>query len=84
MSNAFYSVPEVKNEPCLNYGPDSPEKKAVKAALKTMRAKKMDIPMIIDGKEVFTKKKFPLSPPHDIKHKLGTYSQGNKLSLIHI
>ncbi len=78
MSNAFYNVPEVKNEPCLNYGPDSPEKKAVKAALKTMRAKKMDIPMIIDGKEVFTKKKFSLSPPHDIKHKLGTYSQGNK------
>ncbi len=78
MSNAFYNVPEVKNEPTLHYGPNSPEKKAVKAALKSMRSKKIDIPMVINGEDVFTKKKFPLSPPHDIKHKLGTYNQGAK------
>jgi len=78
MSNAIYKVPTVTNEPVLSYAPGSLEKAEVKAALKSLRSKKMDIPMVIDGKEVFTKTKHKLHPPHDIKHVLGTYSQGSK------
>ena len=78
MSNAIYKVPEVKNEVCLTYAPGSPEKKALKAALKSMRSKKRDIPMHIGGKEVYTENKVMMAPPHDRNHSLGTYSKGNK------
>lgn len=78
MSNAIFKVPEAKNEVCLTYAPGSDERKAVKAALKSMRSKKIDIPMVINGEEIYTKTKVKLSPPHDHKHKLGTFNKGNK------
>lgn len=81
MSNAIYQVPEPKNEVCLTYAPGSAEKKALKAALKAMRAKKIDIPMVIGGNEIFTKKKIKLHPPHDKKHVLGTYNNGTKVQV---
>jgi len=77
MSNAIYKVPKTKNEPVYSYAPGSEERKNVKAALKSMRAKKIDIPMIINGQEVFTKNKVKLRPPHDIKHVLGTFNKGS-------
>ena len=78
MTNAIYNVPATKNEPVYSYAPGSPERSAVKAALKKMRSKKIDIPMVIGGKDVYTKNKLPLSPPHDHKHILGTYNKGTK------
>lgn len=78
MANAIYSVPEVKNEPCLTYAHGSPEKKALKAALKKLRSQKLDIPMVINGEDIYTKSKISMAPPHDIKHKLGTYNKGTK------
>ena len=63
MSNAIYKVPETKNEPVLSYAPGSAERAAVKATLKKMRAKKIDIPMVIAGKDVYTKTKVKLHPP---------------------
>ena len=78
MSNAIFKVPEPKNEPVFSYAPGSPERAAVKATLKKMRITKKDIPMIINGEEVHTKNKKPLSPPHDHKHILGHYSRGTK------
>jgi len=78
MANAIYTVPEVKNETCLTYAPGSPEKKALKAALKRLRSQKIDVPMVINGQEVFTKSKVDMAPPHDIKHKLGTFNRGTK------
>lgn len=77
MSNAFFTVPVPKNEPVLSYAPGSPEKKALKAALKEMSSKQTDIPMYIGGEKVFTNDKKEIHPPHHIKHVLGTYSQGN-------
>ena len=59
MSNAIYKVPQPTNEVCLTYAPNSPEKKAVKAALKKMRSSKQDIPMVIGGKDVGLRKKAP-------------------------
>ena len=56
MSNAIFQVPIPKNEKVLAYQPGSPEKKAVKAALKKMKSKEIDIPMTINGKKVKTKK----------------------------
>ncbi len=78
MSNAIYAVPAAINEPVLNYAPGSPEREALKAAIKKMRGEMRDIPMYIDGKEVRTEKKIRVAPPHDHQHTVGYYHQGDK------
>jgi 1-pyrroline-5-carboxylate dehydrogenase len=78
MSNAIYQVPVAVNEPVLEYAPGSPEREAVKAALKNMRAGVRDIPMYIMGKEVRSGKLVRIAPPHDHKHTVGNYHQGDK------
>jgi 1-pyrroline-5-carboxylate dehydrogenase len=77
MSNAFYTVPAPKNEPVKEYRPGSPEKLALKEALKEARSKEIDAPMYIGGKKVYTDNKQRMFPPHDHKHTLGTFNQGD-------
>ena len=78
MPNAFFQVPEIKNEPVLSYAPGSPEKAAVKKALASLKKKQLDIPMVIGGKRIRTKKKVKIRPPHELSHELGTFSKGDK------
>ena len=79
MANAFFNLPEVRNEPVLNYQPGSPEKATLKAAIAAMKSKEIDIPMYIGGKHVSTKEKIRIHPPHDIQHTLGYYSRGSEV-----
>ncbi|QKJ29046.1 L-glutamate gamma-semialdehyde dehydrogenase [Mucilaginibacter mali] len=78
MLKGFFNAPQPVNEPVLNYGPRSVERAALKAALEDARSKQIDIPMYIGGKEVRSGKTAELRPPHDHKHLLGTYHEGNK------
>lgn len=78
MSNAFFEVPYPYNEPVLPYGPGSTEREEVEASLKARRNKVIDIPMIINGQEVRTDNKEDIFPPHDLKHKIGTFHKGDK------
>ena len=78
MSNAFFKVPDPKNEPVYSYEPGSQARKNVKSALKSLRSQKTEVPMIIGGKEVKTNTKISLHPPHDRKHVLGYYYKGSK------
>ena len=75
--NAVYNIPPAFNEPVLNYAPNSAERISLKAALKEARAKVMNIPMYINGKEVRTGKTKALNPPHDHQHLLGHFHQGD-------
>lgn len=77
MATGFFNVPVAKNEPILNYAPGSPEKVKLQAALAEARAQQIDVPMFIDGQEVRTDNKMPMSPPHDHQHILGHYSEGD-------
>jgi 1-pyrroline-5-carboxylate dehydrogenase len=77
MLKGFFNVPTPQNEPVLNYGPRSVERAALKVALDEARSKKIDIPMYIGGKEVYTGKKLEIRPPHDHKHLLATFSEGD-------
>jgi 1-pyrroline-5-carboxylate dehydrogenase len=77
MSLSISNIPLPKNEPVLSYAPGSPERKALEQALKTARAKEVDIPMYIGTEEVRTGKKRKLSPPHDHGHVLGHYHEGD-------
>jgi 1-pyrroline-5-carboxylate dehydrogenase len=77
--NGFFKVPTPKNEPVLNYAPGSKERTLLKKALEEARAQVLDIPMYIGGEEVRTEKKKALNPPHDHKHILGYFHEGDKL-----
>ena len=76
MLKGFFNVPTPVNEPVLNYGPRSVERAALTAALQEARAQVTDIPMYIGSKEVRTGKTVEIRPPHDHKHVLATYHEG--------
>ncbi|MBS1559197.1 MAG: L-glutamate gamma-semialdehyde dehydrogenase [Bacteroidetes bacterium] len=78
MSTGFFKVPTPKNETVLSYAPGSKERAALKKALEEARAKELDIPMYIGAEEVRTGNKKKLSPPHDHRHTLGYFHQGDK------
>ena len=78
MLKGFFNVPAPQNEPVLNYGPGSAERAALKAALDEARAHQIDIPMYIGDKEVRSGKTAEIRPPHDHKHVLATYHEGDK------
>ena len=77
MANAFFKVPEPKNEPVMGYAKGSPERAALKAQIAAYKSMVMDIPMIIGGKEIRTENKIAIHPPHELKHVLGHYYKGN-------
>ena len=66
-------VPQPINEPNKTYAPGSPEKLALKARLKSMAAEKIDIPLIIGGREIRTGKLEKSVMPHDHGHVLAEY-----------
>ena len=73
MHNAYFEYTEPKNEPVLNYGPGSAERKALQQTLAEMKSSQRDIPMYINGKEVRGDKKKEIRPPHETAHLLGHY-----------
>ena len=79
MPKGFFNVPIAKNEPVKTYAPGSDERRELKQMIAEMRSKETVIPMCIGGKEVFTDNKVRISPPHDIKHTLGYYYQGDAI-----
>jgi 1-pyrroline-5-carboxylate dehydrogenase len=77
MSNGFFNVPIAKNEPVKTYAPGSPERNELQQMIAALRSKEVIVPMYIGGKEITTDKKVRIAPPHDHKHTLGYYYQGN-------
>lgn len=78
MPKGFFNVPTPKNETVLSYAPGSKERAALKKAIEEARGQVLDIPMYIGGDEVRSGNKKTISPPHDHKHILGHYHEGDK------
>jgi 1-pyrroline-5-carboxylate dehydrogenase len=78
MSTGFFKIPTPINEPILSYAPGSKERALLKKALADARSTVLDIPMYIGAEEVRTESKKTLSPPHDHKHILAHYHEGDK------
>jgi len=76
MSKAISQVPLAVNEPVNSYEPGSPEVKSLIDTYKKMWAEKVEVPMIINGKEVKTDTKVQLQSPQDHAHDFGFYYQG--------
>ena len=73
LNNAILKVPTPANEPINSYAPGTPERDLLKAAIADIAAKKVEIPLIIGGKEVRTGKLGKVIMPHDHQHVLGEY-----------
>ncbi len=77
MSQKIFHVPEAVNEPVRSYAPGTPERGALKRAIEEARSKEIEIPMFIGGKEIKSGNLVAIRPPHDFKHILGHYHQGD-------
>jgi len=76
MALGFFKVPDPENETVYTYAPGTTERTRLKDAISVVRSQVVDIPMIINGKEVRTNNRIPIYPPHDIKHLIGYYNKG--------
>ncbi|CAN5537550.1 L-glutamate gamma-semialdehyde dehydrogenase [soil metagenome] len=66
-------VPPPLNEPVKSYAPGSPEKLALKTRLADMAGERIDIPIIIGGKEIRTGDLSQSVMPHDHAHVLADW-----------
>ncbi len=78
MQKSLYFAPPAKNEPVLTYKKGSNEREKITKAIEWCRSNLVDIPMIIDGKSVYTENKIKIHPPHDHRHLLGYYHRGDE------
>jgi 1-pyrroline-5-carboxylate dehydrogenase len=76
--NGHRRVPPPVNEPIRSYAPGSPERASLKARLKTMAGEKIDMPLVIGGKDVKTGECGRSVMPHDHAHVLGEYHKASE------
>lgn len=78
MINAYFNVQTPQNEPVLSYAPDSPERALLEQELERQYNTKIEIPLIIGGKEVRTGKLGKSICPHRHNHVLAEYHQAGE------
>jgi 1-pyrroline-5-carboxylate dehydrogenase len=66
-------VPPPQNEPNLTYAPGTPERAELKARLTAMATERIDIPVIIGGREIRTGRTAHAVMPHHHAHVLADY-----------
>ena len=70
-------VPAPVNEPIKGYAPGSPEKKALKERLKQMAKERVEVPLIIGGREIRTGETGQAVMPHDHRHVLADWHKAS-------
>jgi 1-pyrroline-5-carboxylate dehydrogenase len=78
MPNGIAPIPSPVNDPVRSYAPGSPEKKSLKATIEKMLSDKIEIPLVIGGKEIRTGNTADAVCPHDHHHVLGTYHKAGE------
>ncbi len=73
MNNALIHFEKPSNEPVKSYKPGSPERESLKKELERQSGEIVEIPCIIDGKEVRTGDMGEVVMPHDHKHVIARY-----------
>ncbi|HPS40363.1 MAG TPA: aldehyde dehydrogenase family protein, partial [Candidatus Cloacimonadota bacterium] len=71
----FFTVPVPKNESQLSYAPGSQARDMLKRSLTELYNQHIEIPAIINGKEVFSGSTDSCICPHEHGHKLATYQK---------
>jgi len=75
--NGNRRVPPPVNEPIKSYAPGSVERAALKERLRSMSAERVDIPLIIGGKEVHTGELAQTVMPHNHRHVLAQWHRAS-------
>ncbi|NPA67885.1 MAG: L-glutamate gamma-semialdehyde dehydrogenase [Chlorobi bacterium] len=73
MINAIYKFSRPENEPVKSYAPGTKERKELREKLEELKNQKLDIPLIIGGKEIRTGNTGKVVMPHNHGHVLATY-----------
>ena len=73
MANAKFEVPFPPNDPICDYLPGSPERASLKKRYAELKNQKIEIPLIIGGKEIKTGDMGECVLPHDHKHVIATF-----------
>jgi 1-pyrroline-5-carboxylate dehydrogenase len=76
--NGTRRVPPPVNEPVKAYAPGSPERAELKARLKAMASERVEIPLVIGGKEVRGAETATAVMPHDHGHVLADWHRASK------
>ncbi len=71
-------VPPPTNEPVYDYAPGSPERAEIKARLQAMASERIEIPLIIGGREVRTGRLAQAVMPHDHHHVLADWHKASR------
>ena len=72
-TGGIYAVPAPFNEPIKSYAPGSPERAELKARLASMATERIEIPLIIGGKEIRTGKTQQSVMPFNHRHVLADW-----------
>ena len=81
MNNSIISTPRPVNEPIYGYEPGSPHRAALQKALQEMQASVIDIPVIIDGKEIRTGTTGKVVMPHDHRHVMAVWHKAGAIEV---
>ncbi len=73
MMNQIPKVPTAVNEPVCHYEPGTPQRRELKAKLKELKSRELEIPLIIGGQEVYTGNTAESVMPHNHGHVLARY-----------
>jgi len=76
--NGTRQVPPPVNEPVKAYGAGSPEKASLKARLESMAGERIEVPLIIGGREVTTGDLTQAVMPHDHGHVLADWHRASR------
>jgi 1-pyrroline-5-carboxylate dehydrogenase len=71
-------VPPAQNEPNLTYAPGTPERATLKATLQQMAGERIDIPVVVGGKDIRTGKTSTAVMPHQHAHVLADWHHAER------
>jgi len=75
--NGTRRVPPAVNEPVRAYAPGSPEKASLKARIDTMENERIEVPLVIGGKNVSTGDMGQAVMPHEHRHVLADWHKAS-------
>jgi 1-pyrroline-5-carboxylate dehydrogenase len=74
---SYPTPPPARNEPVKDYAPSSPERQSLQTRLEEMSGERIEIPMVIGGREVSSGDLYEAVKPHDRKHVLADVHQSS-------
>ncbi len=75
-THAIFRTPEPRNEPINDYAPGSPERERLQRRVEQIRSERIEIPLVIGGKDITTGDLKQSVMPHDKEHVLADVHQG--------